>query len=127
MQTSSTKAQTPNTASTSDNRCQHPACGPLRCASRAKTGTENVWITATANKTVATISMTSGMRGQPRNKRAAGCGAGAAACDGKLSDYTAAARHGPRGRDDAPAHRSMCAPFSAIMTVGELVLPEVMV
>ncbi|MNR39119.1 hypothetical protein D3C85_1572940 [compost metagenome] len=40
--TISAKAQTPKTASTSANRCQMPACGPPRCASRAKKGTEKV-------------------------------------------------------------------------------------
>ncbi|MCY1384344.1 hypothetical protein D9M69_725890 [compost metagenome] len=42
MATISTNAQTPKTASTSENRCQKPACGPPRCARRAKTGTEKV-------------------------------------------------------------------------------------
>lgn len=42
MATMSAKAHTPNTASTSANRCQKPACGPPLCASRAKNGTENV-------------------------------------------------------------------------------------
>ena len=38
----SAKAHTPNTASTSANRCQKPACGPPLCASRAKNGTERM-------------------------------------------------------------------------------------
>src|SRR5690554_1712329 len=61
MKTSSTQAQTPNTASTSDNRCHKPAWAPPLFAKRAKTGTENVWITASAKRTVASTSIKLGM------------------------------------------------------------------
>src|SRR5690625_340423 len=42
MAATRTHAQTPNTASTSDNKCHRPAWGPPRLARRANTGTENV-------------------------------------------------------------------------------------
>src|SRR5690606_9896249 len=57
MQATSTAAQTPNTASTSDNKCHMPACGPPLLANRAKTGTEKVWMTARAKSAVARYSM----------------------------------------------------------------------
>src|SRR5690606_26667113 len=57
MQATSTAAQTPNTASTSESKCHMPAFGPPLLANRAKTGTENVWMTAKAKRAVARYSM----------------------------------------------------------------------